>query len=311
MIRRNVEEETQFASEVEKTCGGHSMQGFLRDNNGPTAFVEAFEKENPTETLNDAFGNDTTFELYCRAKFAEQANLPFYVFIYDGFVNDINRITKYRIGVADNHSFCIYDEESMSEEDVIEWWQNNTYHIANPRPYRPQMIERLRNSRFDRILEGDQITCENHVKWGQNIDWFIMSEDGENVVAIVENRIASADARHNSVDDYDPVRHATAINGSDNGDKDYYSFRNLNGLKNSMNIPLYLATYSRLLAESHKVGICEIYGVRKRDKRIFYKNEGNVRRPSDNVFDNAETLNAWLREREEQRNTEDGQEDNG
>lgn len=295
MKRRNVELETEFAELVGIACDGHSMQGFLRNNNGPTAFVEAFDKEYAYETINNVFGENTTYELYCRARFGEQANLPFFVFIYDSFIDDINCITKYRICVGENHSYEIVDTVCMSEENLIQWWQQQTYHINNPRPYRPQMLERLRESRFDRILEGNDINCENGIKWGQNIDLFIMSEDGNDVIAIVENRFASAESRYNTIASYNPIRQAQNINGLDNNNGDYYSFRNLNQLRNQLDIPFYLATYSRLLSESNRMGICEVYGVRNSDRQVLLRYDGNIHQPSDNIFEDAEEVNRWIR----------------
>ncbi len=283
MIRRNTEGQHNFCLQVGRACNINDMQGLLMNEKGKfTAAVEAFEMK-ADEKIDRVMGN--TFserEFYIKSCFAERVNVPFFLFIHR---EGRKRIYLYEI--KPDHklkSVQSVAEEVLSEEEFIDWWGSHKRTVQK-KEYRVELKDRIQLSYFDDLLES------RGLKWGGNVDGFMVSAEGDlaeevNIFSVIENRFTNK----KSIRQYDPADYFTSGGG------DYYTWLPLIKLKELLDIPLFLFTYSNREGEENLVGATLIETLSEQGITYIQNRNGRQMKPCENLFDNTEELVQWVKE---------------
>lgn len=275
LIRRNTEGTNEFADSIDNELSIYDMQGLLIGSNGNfTAAIEAFELPNG-ERCNSleekAFGSEEA--LYIRARFAEQVGVPFYVLLHhEGSSN----ISIYEFCADhDTHKCERRQLFSLREPAFIEWWHERKQTVQT-KPYRMAFQDRVERSYFDNLLEA------NDLKWGGNVDGYFVSAADDNylVEGIIEKRFTTK----KSIYRYDPADYFHFGGG------DYYTWKALFTLKNILNVPLYLFTFSQRENEENLVGATIVTNLTR--EGISYINDGqnDQIKPSNSICNNETEL---------------------
>lgn len=282
MKRRNVEGNHEFAKFVADQCGIYELGGLLLDRNWDfTAAVEAFEltQEESRQSLFSLFDlNGYTEGLYMTGLFAQELDIPFFIFTHVQ--------NKPLIHVYSMYSYCkgkkmlCRDQRSLTEDGFIQWWQE-VKGTVQTKPYRSDFIKRAKTSYFDNLLES------RGLKWGGNVDGYLIADNyyTSNIIAVIENRFTNKIP----LKKYDPNEFYTGYNGSD-----YYTWLPLIELKDKLEVPLFLMTYSYREGEQNQVGITQILGQSEDGLQYVHNNHGVPVRPCDNIFQNVSDIKNWL-----------------
>lgn len=234
---RNTEGEHPFSSRLDAECNIGSMQGLLMDDHGHfTAAVEAFELEQGEQIeriVGPVFSSDALFIKSC---FAEEVGVPFFLLQHRDGTNGIvihqivpdrtNRVPK-----------CL-KRQSVHVERFAAWWRERKRTIQT-KPYRADFQSRVRQSYFDWLLES------HGEKWGGNIDGYFFSPYDGTILGAIEKRFTNKAPLAR----YDPAKYFRYNGG------DYYTWYSLFLLRDLLNVPLFLFTFSNIEGEQEQVGI--------------------------------------------------------
>ena len=89
---------------------------------------------------------------------------------------------------------------------------------------------------------------------------------------------------------YDPNTYYKGYNGGD-----YYTWLPLMNLKDSLDVPLFLMTYSYRDGEQNQVGITRVLGQSKNNGLLYIQNQnGESIRPCDNIFQDLHEIKEWI-----------------
>lgn len=282
MKKRDVERHHEFEEKIAKQCGMFELGGLLlNDNWNPTAAVEAFEltseeKECTISTLLDS--NGFTKAIYMDGVFAQKLGIPLFIFAH---VKGSLRIHLYEIQTGDhNNELICVNHNTLTEEEFIRWWREKKGTVQT-KPYRDDFQNRAQTSYFDYLLES------HGLKWGGNIDGYILKYDGGaySIGAIIENRFTTKNALSN----YDPNKYYVGFNGGDSN-----TWLPLIKLKDKLNIPLFLMTYSNRPDEQNQVGITQILGQSENGLVYMQNQSGGTIRPCDNILLDLPEINNWI-----------------
>lgn len=283
MKKRNVEGTHAFAQFVADQCNIFALGGLLLDRNWNfTAAVEAFELEKEekrshlTSLLNS---NGLTKAIIMDGAFAHQLGIPFFVVTH---VIDESHIHVYELcsDYKNNELQCV-DKKALSEEEFIQWWQEMKGTVQT-KLYGKDFRTRAAKSYFDNLLES------HGLKWGGNIDGYLVIDrnDRHNIIAIIENRFTNM----TPLSKYDPNTYYKGYNGGD-----YYTWLPLMNLKDSLDVPLFLMTYSYRDGEQNQVGITRVLGQSKNNGLLYIQNQnGESIRPCDNIFQDLHEIKEWI-----------------
>lgn len=282
MKKRDVERHHEFEEKIAKQCGIFELGGLLlNDNWNPTVAVEAFEltseeKECSISALLES--NGFTKTIYMDSVFAQKLGIPLFIIAH---VQGRPRIHLYEVqtGDRDNELLCV-DHNVLTEQEFIQWWQAKKGTVQT-KPYRDDFQNRAQTSYFDFLLES------HGLKWGGNIDGYILKDCGGvySIGAIIENRFTTKTALSN----YDPNKFYVGYNGGDRN-----TWLPLMKLKDRLNIPLFLMTYSNRSEEQNQVGITKILG-QSEDGLVYMKNQSDETvRPCDNILRDLSEIENWI-----------------
>ena len=283
MKRRSVEGAHLFAQEVAEKCCISDLGGLLLDDRGNfTTAIEALELE-PSETgqnlssLLDANGLTPLF--YRNAQFAENLGLPFCILAH---IRGTSNIHVYQVIPEKHGVLTCSSHEILTEAGFLQWWQERKK-TKQVKPYRQELTQRAETSYFDNLLE------RHDLKWGGNIDGYLMGyhSGAFRIRGIIENRFTKKVA----LSQYDPNAFFRYGGG------DYNTWQPLITLKDSLQVPLFVMTYSKRDGEENQVGITQILGqTRESGLQYVQDEEGNPIRPCDRIFQNPEDIQSWILE---------------
>ncbi len=173
------------------------------------------------------------------------------------------------------------DEVKFSEIDIfadepefMKWWNSIKKLSQTKRTYEAR--KRQDQTLFDEIIE------RNGSAWGGNIDGFVLSDDKNQVKAIIEVR-----QTHNfPIDKYDPAKFFL---GTQTKSGDFKTWLPLIYLKRAYNIPIILITISSI--DKTKFGFTEVESMDK--KALYYKDKIH---PFDNVTNDFNDFKEWLKQ---------------
>lgn len=275
LIRRNTEGSHSFSENIDSSLGIFDMQGLLLNKDGHfTAAIEAFELpkgQHYTNLRADAFGNEE--ELYVRACFAEQVGVPFYVLLH---AEDEKRIKVFEVYAdVSTHKCGCRKQSFLTEHEFIEWWHKRKQ-TKQSKPYREQFLGRVSKSYFDTLLET------NDLKWGGNVDGYFVTDSTSNyrVTGIIEKRFSTK----TTITKYDPADYFHYGGG------DYNTWKPLFTLKNILNVPLYLFTYSRAVGEDNLVGATILTKLTKDGITYIKDKSGKEIKPTSQICCNEREL---------------------
>ena len=282
MKRRSVEGTHRFIHQVAEQFGIFDLGGLLLDQDWNfTTAVEAFELE-PEEqkfSLPYLLSSQGLEAAMCMdGVLAQKLGVPFYIITHVKHTPEIQihhwafdpQIGKLRY----------LDMHNVSENDFIHWWQTRKK-TTQTKLYRKDLQQRARDSYFDNLL------VDHGLKWGGNIDGFLVTGNGKDcdVAAIIENRVTNKVP----IARYDPNAFFSGY-----GTGDYNTWLPLVNLKNQLQIPLLLMTYSNRDRELDLTGIAQVLDVSRRG--LTYLPDGNGRpiRPCDNILRSFPDIRQWL-----------------
>lgn len=284
MKRRDVEGFHSFSQEVAKECGIYELGGLLLNDQGEfTAAVEAFEvgREEAANGMHFSalLKQDGYYNTICMGcLLAAALYIPFYAFVK---AEGKRGIYQYQLitETDDQNSILIAQSHAcISEEDFLKWWWKNKQTVQT-KPYRPQLQRRACGSYFDRLLEG------RGMKWGGNIDGFLVKSSPEKLItAVIENRYTT----DSPIQSYDPAKYFC---------NDIFTWRPLILLRARLGVPLLLFTYSRRGGEEQMVGLTQVINEPADTAALKYATDPISKkqlRPCDHIVTSAADVKRWL-----------------
>lgn len=277
MKLRNVERSTVFSKEVETYCNIHNLQGLSRTDNGYKLAFEAIDIEN--DRVADFKLVLPENEIFLKTLFANKIGCDFAVFLHKARPNDeFVSVGTYRLNESEDQPVVI-EKHKYTVPEFIDWWKT-IREGRQTKGYRPHMREALQNSYFDSLF------ADNESSWATNVDGFIVSTDENGkakIAGVVENRFST----NGNLEDYDPNNYyqPSAYNGGDHQTWDV-----LKDLRDRLNVPLFLFTYSRKEGYEHKVGITIVNEI-NHETGLHYLEDI---KPGDNIFANVEDANTFI-----------------
>lgn len=273
MERRDMEGSHIFSNKIKTQCGIYDLQGLLLNKKGNfTAAIEAFEY-NSHDQLKSIVPNLMTREsVFAKSLFASSVGVDLFVFVHLSNTNSIN-IYQVKPDLAEQKAKCV-STKTISEEQFISWWAEHKQ-TNQMKPYRDEVTSRMRRSYFDGLLES------HGLKWGGNIDGFTIDLSGSpRVSSIIENRFS----KFLPVQSYDPAKYFQSGGG------DYHSWSPLFKIKEKLNVPLILCTYSKLSDHIMEIGATKIETL----NNDGIKYDETIGAPTSNVFLNAAEFQRWF-----------------
>lgn len=266
MKRRDTEETHSLGDAFFKRANVYDMQGLLiNSNNMFSASIEAFElAKEETFILEAAF---SPIDLHAKMLLSEKLKIPFYIITY---IEGTSFFSIHTI-VRKNELIYIESSEQYSFEHFIHWWRELKGTLQTKSL--SEAGQRIAKSKIDQVLATEKLS------WGGNIDGFILSKDGKNILGILEKRLST----QASIDTYDPAKYfrSTHYRGGD-----YNTWLPLVNLSNELDCPLFLLTL-------HKKNY-NMFGIAVIDKinheELIYKSGP----PSSNLFSNIIKAKIWM-----------------
>lgn len=154
--------------------------------------------------------------------------------------------------------------------EFVKWWKKYKGTYQSKPFYKPEYIQWKINN----------VLNEGKTRWGGDIDGIVINDDNKDIQSIVEFRKAT----NGLVKNYDP---AIYFNGTQNRAGDYYTWKPLTTLKDTINAPLYLVTLSE--EDQGKYGFTEIDSISKCS--LNYKNRLI---PGSNICESIQELSQKL-----------------
>ena len=264
MKRRDTERSHELADYIFDNANIFDLQGLLiGHDNEFTVAVEAFEMdEGETFNVKGAF---SAAALRAKCTLASKLNIPFMIILHwkntesfvlchfavqDGDIVEVSRTTK-------------------TEEEFIRWWAHRKG--TNQKKGYSEMKPRIDDSYIDRILE------KNKLKWGGNIDGFIVSKrDPDQILAIIEKRITA----QSNIALYDPADFYDHRGG------DFGTWKPVFSLSSQLQVPLFLLTFEH--GNRTAVGAAIVKDVQP--ECLVYE----AAPPNSNIFTNLVKLKRWM-----------------
>ena len=284
MKRRDVEETHSFSAQIARECGIYELGGLLLNAQDQfTAAVEAYEADEAEvkekRHFLDLLREYGYYENTCmECVLAQALGVPFYIFFK---IHERPQIYQYQIAIdtsADEPSLTAVSYDRISPSDFLAWWQQYKQ-TKQTKDYRPQFQDRAADSYFDQLLEGAGL------KWGGNIDGFMVSRQGEPAItAVIENRYTN----EKSLYSYDPGIYYSA---------DINTWRPLILLRKQLDVPLLLVTYSRRLGEEHLAGLSTVLNEPDETSALRYAQDPMNRmegRPCGHIANSVESVKKWI-----------------
>lgn len=282
MKRRDVEGAHLFSQEVADACGSCELGGLLMDDQGGfTAAVEAFELSRDEKAerrcLTDLLRRDGFYHGLCMGcRLARQLGVDTHLFVK---VEGEDEIRQYQIVEKEAAGGSVLEEVShsrLTEEAFVEWWAEHKK-TKQTKGYRTDFQRRAEDSYFDSLLEF------RGLRWGGNIDGFLTNAEGR-VTAIIENRYTKVCP----IRRYDPAKHF--------GD-DINTWRPLILLREQLEVPLLLMTYSRRSGEERIAGLAQVINGPEDTERLLYALDPVTRRPAppfQRIVTSVNEAKRWL-----------------
>lgn len=242
----------------------YDLQGLLIGKNSEfTVAIEAFDiDENEEFDYRNAFTIDS---LHAKCTLASKINVPFYIIVHK---EKTDFFTYYNVALH-NGQVVEVSQSIKSTAEFIQWWAENKGTIQT-KGYN-EMQGRINDSYIDDVLES------NELKWGGNIDGFIISRhDSSQVLAIIEKRVTATF----NIENYDPAKYYNYRGG------DYNTWLPVYDLARMLNVPLFLLTFQE--GNNTSVGAAVIKDVLP--KQLLYKSPP----PNTNIFNNIISLKRWI-----------------
>ena len=271
MERRNAEKQDhEFEQEFVKACNLYDMQGLLIGDDQFTAAVEAFTLtagEHIDKLRTNAFTDE---EWLAKLYFADSLNAEFHVFLHrEGTAS----IYDYDITIDGFKNNTIV-RKIMTENEFVVWWRQHKRTIQT-KEYRPELRDVIEKSYFDRLLES------NGLKWGGNIDGFMLaSDENHRPVIVLENRFTN----NRTIKAYDPLAYY---------DEDIQTWKPLILLCQILNIPCILCTYSKRENEERIMGMSRLIIQEQEAGRIRFTHKDGIP-PCKNLFTDIDKAKNWL-----------------
>lgn len=264
MKRRDTERKHELANKIYEKSHMYDLQGLLIGKNGAfTAAIEAFEiQENEEFDFRSAFTIDS---LRAKCTLASKINVPFYIIVHK---ENTECFVFHRVALH-NNQVVEASQSIKSTAEFIQWWAENKGTIQTKR-YN-EMQGRISDSYIDDVLET------NNLKWGGNIDGFIISKhDSNRLLAIIEKRVTASF----NIADYDPANYYNYRGG------DYNTWLPVYNLARMLHIPLFLITFQE--GNNISAGAAVIKEVLP--KQLVYESLP----PNKNLFDSIIPLKRWI-----------------
>lgn len=284
MRRRDVEGAHPFSQEIAQACGIYELGGLLMDDQGGfTAVVEAFEL-----SKNEAAGGAHLSDLLRQGGYysglcigcllARQLGVETHLFVK---IEGEPEICQYQIAAEESGDSLALKEVTharLTEDDFVEWWAQHKQ-TKQTKGYRTDFQRRAENSYFDSVLES------HGLRWGGNVDGLLVSpENGNQVTAVIENRYT----RKCPIRNYDPAKHFH---------DDINTWRPLILLREQLDVPLLLMTYSRRTGEGRKAGLAQVINGPGDTDKLLYANSPALRRPvppNQRIITSVDAAKQWL-----------------
>ena len=273
MNRRDMEGSHLFSNKIKDDCKIYDLQGLLLDRNKHfTAAVEAFEysfEDQLKSIVPDLMSKESVF---AKALFASSVRVDLFIFVH---LSKADKIIVYQVkpNLMQRRAVCV-SVKTITEAQFIEWWAEHKQ-TKQTKPYRAEVTSRIRKSYFDGLLEP------HGLKWGGNIDGFTVDmSKTPRVNALIENRFS----KYMSVSDYDPRDFFK------NGGGDYHSWLPLFQIKDGINVPLILCTYSKMGNHIIEIGATKLDSLDK-DGIKYDEKFGS---PTANVFRDTKSFKQWF-----------------
>lgn len=266
MKRRDTEREHEFANRIYENSHMFDLQGLLIGKNSEfTVAIEAFEiEENESFDFRNTFTIDS---LHAKCTLASKINVPFYIIVHK---ENMDIFTFHNIELH-NDQVVEVSQSAKSTAEFIQWWAENKGTIQTKR-YN-EMQGRISDSYIDDVLET------NGLKWGGNIDGFIVSKNDSNrILAIIEKRVTASF----NIANYDPANYYNYRGG------DYHTWLPVYNLAQILNVPLFLLTFEE--GDNASVGAAVIKDILP--KQLVYESPP----PNKNIFNNISSLKRWISE---------------
>lgn len=266
-----MERSTAFSGRIKSECGFRELQGLCRNKQGEiTIAVEAVDLEDdPAESFTKIIPEE---EIFVKSCIAEKIGAKFTILLHkqvDG--QDTVRVKQFVPDHALGKTETVFDEQ-MSEQDFLSWWKERKYG-KQKKAYQDDMNMETNTRYFDLLFEN------NDTSWPSGVDGILTEKDGSGSVrvrALIENRIADKC----KVKSYDPNRYFG---------RDYKSWVGSIKLARTLNVPLFLCTYSLRKGQEQYMGIGKIISADE-DGLMFEKGE----RPDKNIFGSVGEVKDWI-----------------
>lgn len=266
MKRRDTEGSHKLGDEFFEKANIFDLQGLLINIEGEfSASIEAFElTESEVFSISSVFSEK---ELHAKMLLSEKLKIPFYIIAY---VDKDSFFSIYNI-VREQENVVIGSIEKYSFDKFIGWWrglkgtpQTKTLHEAGLR---------IAKSKVDQIL------AKENLAWGGNVDGFIVSKDGKNILGVLEKRLSTKAPLNN----YDPAHY---FSSKHNRGGDYRTWHPLITLSNILSCPLFLLTLHK--NNDSKFGLAVIDNIE--NDTLSYKSPP----PCNNLFEDITKAKRWM-----------------
>lgn len=277
MKRRDSESPHFFAGRVFEELNITDMQGLLIGEDGKfTVALEAFEVE--ADEAVKIFGLLSPGEAEKKVELATRVGVPFALVVHR---EGLEKIFLYYLGWTEPRRLGILGNESLSEEEFLQWWAQNkqTRQVKNYNEIR----SRMKDSYFDHLLES------HGQKWGGNVDGVMYADSRIPVITgIIEKRITDK----MPLASYDPANFFNYRGG------DYHTWLPVYNLARMLNVPLYLFTFQQ--RNDTQVGITIVASMSKEGIHYIKNSRGGEIRPCDNIFEDFDKMKEWILEQRSQ-----------
>ena len=271
---RSTENDHSFQIALYEKLNAYSLQGLLMDSNHKfTAAVEAIEY-NSDEEIKIPFSNK---ELCAKYLLASKLKVPFYIVTYKA---NYFRIFEVLQSANNTFRFISTPKKPLNENEFANWW-GKLKGTVQQKPLANGAGSRANATVFDSTLEKYKL------KWGGNIDGFIVNESFDKIECIIDNISVSGKLDGMNAD---PAKYFNDGNPA-HGPK-YDGWYPTTFLASSLNVPHALFTFNKKDHTENKIGLTFISELSA--EKISYVD--NIT-PNSNVLEGIDTIKAEINEK--------------
>lgn len=207
-------------NDIENGKTMYSTSGLLLDEKYKFSAVVEYYELNSDEKLDL---DEIRKEIQGSRILAIELNIPLFIVTYTSNENEM-KIYDYFKQKEETKSIIKHKNDDC---EFVKWWKKYKGTYQSKPFYKAEYTQ----WKINNVLNDGQ------TRWGGDIDGIVIDNNNSNISSIVEFRKAT----NETVKTYDPAKY---FNGTQNRVGDFYTWKPLITLKDTINVPLYLVTLS-------------------------------------------------------------------